>query len=346
MEFYDANPEFVLPKTRMNEVKGFVKGGLRDLSISRTSFTWGIPVPGHEGHIMYVWIDALVNYIAALGFPDEGAEKFKKFWPGLNMVGKDILRFHAVYWPAFLMAAGLEPPTRVFAHGWWTSEGRKISKSLGNVIDPFALVKEFGLDPVRYFLMREVPFGNDGDFSRKAFIHRNNGDLANDFGNLAQRSLSMIAKNCDGKVPSKKAQDGSDVALLAAIISRFQGEKNQRGNAMRTLIDRQAIHLYLEIILETVSGFNAYFAHQAPWALKKTDTERMEAVLYTTAEALRRLAILAWPVMPDSMDKILDQLSVPKNQRTFEFLGEKGALKPGIKLPAPEGVFPRILDEA
>lgn len=338
LEFYDANPEFVLPKTRMNEVKGFVKGGLRDLSISRTSFTWGIPVPGHEGHIMYVWIDALVNYIAALGFPDEEAKQFKKFWPGLNMVGKDILRFHAVYWPAFLMAAGLEPPTRVFAHGWWTSEGKKISKSLGNVIDPFALVKEFGLDPVRYFLMREVPFGNDGDFSRKAFIHRNNGDLANDFGNLAQRSLSMIAKNCAGKVPSNKAGKDADKTLLKDI-------SGQLDNARKHL-DTQAIHLYLEDLWAGVGAANGYISSAEPWALKKTDPERMAAVLYTTAEAVRRLAILAQPVMPDAMDKMLNLLSVPPDQRSFAHLGDDFALKAGTKLPAPEGVFPRIMDEA
>lgn len=334
LKLYQDHPDFVLPKTRMNEVKSFVEGGLRDLSISRTSFKWGVPVPGHEGHIMYVWIDALTNYISALGYPDE---KFKKFWPGINMVGKDILRFHAVYWPALLMAAGIEPPTRVFAHGWWTSEGQKISKSLGNVIDPFALVEEFGLDAVRYFLMREVPFGNDGDFSRKAFITRSNADLANDLGNLAQRSLSMIAKNCGGKVPDNSKMDAEDKAVLSDINAKIDG--------LRGHIDVQAIHLFLNDLWASISGMNVYFAGKEPWALKKENPARMEAVLYTTAEALRRLAILALPVMPDGMDRMLDLLAVPKAERTFAHLGDKFALKPGTPLPAPEGIFPRIQDE-
>ncbi len=337
MEFYQANPGFVLPKTRFNEVKSFVKGGLRDLSISRTSFKWGVPVPGHEGHIMYVWIDALINYISALGYPDEKAEKFRKFWPGINMVGKDILRFHAVYWPALLMAAGAQPPARVFAHGWWTNEGQKISKSLGNVIDPFDLVEDFGLDPVRYFLMREVPFGNDGDFSRAAFIHRNNGDLANDFGNLCQRSLSMIAKNCLGKVPAPGKLEAKDEALLKDIELNLP--------PLRERIDAQAIHLYLEDLRRLISEANSYISEQEPWALKKTNPKRMEAVLYTTAEAIRRLAILAQPVMPDAMNKMLSLLAVPEDQRTFAHIGDDFMLKSGTPLPKPEAIFPRIQDD-
>ncbi len=326
----------MLPKTRFNEVKSFVKGGLRDLSISRTSFQWGVPVPGHKDHIMYVWIDALTNYISALGYPDEQAEKFKKFWPGLNMVGKDILRFHAVYWPAFLMAAGVAPPARVFAHGWWTNEGQKISKSLGNVIDPFELVEEFGLDAVRYFLMREVPFGNDGDFSRKAFIHRINGDLANDFGNLAQRCLSMIAKNCGGKVPNNrqpKKQDERIKDISVNIIS-----------PLRDFIDNQEIHKALELIWLQISKINSYFTGEEPWVLKTKNPARMGSVLYRTADSIRNLAILAQPVMPDAMNKMLDLLSVPENQRTFAHLGDDFALKPGTKLPDPVAIFPRIQD--
>jgi len=337
LKLYEEHPDFVLPKTRLNEVKSFVAGGLRDLSISRTSFKWGVPVPGHEKHIMYVWIDALTNYISALGYPDENAEKFSKFWPGINMVGKDILRFHAVYWPAFLMAAGLAPPRRVFAHGWWTNEGQKISKSLGNVIDPFQLVEEFGLDPVRYFLMREVPFGNDGDFSRQSFIHRNNGDLANDFGNLCQRSLSMIAKNCDGKVPAAGELAAADEALLLDIELNLP--------TLREKIDVQAIHLYLEDLWKLVGEANSYFSGQEPWVLKKTDPERMNAVLYSTAEAVRRLAILAQPVMPDSMNRMLDLLAVPKDQRMFDHIGGDFMLKPGTRLPPPVAIFPRIQDE-
>ena len=285
---------------------------------------------------MYVWIDALTNYISALGYPDENAEKFRKFWPGLNMVGKDILRFHAVYWPAFLMAAGVAPPARVFAHGWWTNEGRKISKSLGNVIDPFELVEEFGLDAVRYFLMREVPFGNDGDFSRKAFIHRINGDLANDFGNLAQRCLSMIAKNCGGKVPSANIIKGVDDLILHSAKTLLLD--------CRPHIESQAIHYYVGAIWDFISDVNGYFSYHQPWVLKKTDPKRMEAVLYTSAEAIRHLAIMAWPVMPDAMNKMLDLLSVPEEQRTFAHLGDDFALKPGTPLPEPVAIFPRIQD--
>lgn len=206
LAYYDAHPDFILPESRRNEVVSFVKGGLNDLSVSRTTFKWGVPVPGDEDHIMYVWLDALTNYITAAGYPETDSADFQKFWPAdLHMVGKDILRFHAVYWPAFLMAAGIELPKRVYAHGWWTNEGEKISKSLGNVIDPTELANRYGLDQVRYFMLREVPFGNDGDFSHTAMVNRMNGELANDFGNLAQRVLSMTAKNCDGIVPTPGA---------------------------------------------------------------------------------------------------------------------------------------------
>ncbi|MBT4890632.1 MAG: methionine--tRNA ligase, partial [Rhodospirillales bacterium] len=215
LKYYEDHPDFVLPKTRLNEVTSFIKGGLRDLSVSRTSFNWGIPVPGDDKHIMYVWLDALTNYITAAGFPDTDSESYQKYWPAdLHMVGKDILRFHAVYWPAFLMAADLAPPKRVYAHGWWTNEGEKISKSVGNAIDPLDLIAEFGLDQVRYFLMREVPFGNDGDYSRTAMIQRTNADLANDFGNLSQRVLSMVFKNCDAAIPAPQAFTDEDNAML------------------------------------------------------------------------------------------------------------------------------------
>ena len=337
MEFYAANPDFVLPKSRMNEVTSFVKGGLRDLSISRTSFSWGVPVPDAPGHIMYVWIDALINYITAVGFPDDASEAFTAYWPAdLHMVGKDILRFHAVYWPAFLMAAGVAPPKRVFAHGWWTNEGQKISKSLGNVIDPFALIDEFGLDPVRYFLMREVPFGNDGDFSRQAFIHRMNGDLANDFGNLAQRCLSMIAKNCDGAVPAPGPLAEPDQTLLATADALI--------DEVRAHIDVQAIHLALDAVWRVVAQANGYFAGQEPWALKKTDPERMNTVLYVTAEVVRQLAILAQPVTPDAMARLLDQLGVAPDARDFTHLGADNRLAPGTALPKPQGVFPRHVE--
>lgn len=352
LKFYEENPDFVLPKSRMNEVKSFVRGGkemvdgaLRDLSVSRTSFKWGVPVPDAPEHIMYVWIDALTNYMTAAGYPDQTSDKFKTFWPvAKHMVGKDIIRHHAVYWPAFLMAAEIETPKRVFAHGWWTNEGQKISKSTGNVIDPFQLIEEFGLDAVRYFLMREVPFGNDGDFSRSAFIARMNSDLANDFGNLAQRSLSMIAKNCDGKVPSSANLNAEDKEILVTLFGTM--------HILREFSEHESITEMIKAIWKQIADLNSYISNQAPWALKKTDPERMEAVLYTVVEGVRQLAIMVQPIMPDGMDKMLDLLSVPKNERTFAHIdGMKDgelisfALKTGTELPKPEGVFPRFVED-
>ncbi len=240
LALYDSNPEIIGPKTRYNEVYSFVKGGLRDLSISRTTFSWGIPVPGNDKHVMYVWIDALTNYITALGYPKDGGD-FATFWPEAHhMVGKDIIRFHCVYWPAFLMAADITPPKRVFAHGWWTVEGQKMSKSLGNAIDPNALVETYGLDQLRYFMMREIPFGNDGDFSESAIAGRINGELANEFGNLAQRVLSFIAKNCDGRLPEPSEQIEDDRQLLDLAW--------QTVDRCRASIDKQAMHDVLEQI--------------------------------------------------------------------------------------------------
>jgi len=334
LDYFEQMPETVLPRSRKNEVASFVKGGLRDLSVSRTSFKWGIPVPGDDAHIMYVWIDALTNYLTAIGYPDVDSESFKTFWPAdVHMVGKDILRFHAVYWPAFLMAAGLEPPQRIFAHGWWTNEGQKISKSLGNVIDPFELITEYGLDQMRYFLMREVPFGQDGDFSREAMANRINSDLANDFGNLAQRSLSMIAKNCGGQVPNPGELSSDDKELLSKSEAMLEDA--------RAAMDGQAIHDYLAAVWKVIGETNGYFARSEPWALKKTDPDRMATVLYVTAEVVRRCAILAQPVVPDAMARLLDQLAVPAQARSFAHAGEAHRLAPGTALPAPEGVFPR-----
>ena len=338
LEFYAANPDFVLPKTRLNEVTSFVSGGLQDLSVSRTTFKWGVPVPGDDDHIMYVWLDALTNYITGVGFPETEKGEYVKYWPAdLHMVGKDILRFHAVYWPAFLMAAGLEPPRRVFAHGWWTNEGRKISKSLGNIIDPVELVKKYGLDQVRYFLLREVPFGNDGDFAHQAMINRMNGELANDYGNLAQRVLSMINKNCDGKVPEPGNFIGSDEPLL--LMSRaLLGQ-------IRDFMDVQAFHKALEELWVVIRDANAYVDNQAPWKLAKEDRARMGTVLYVLAETIRHLALLTQPFMPDASARILDQLAVVEDARSFAFFGPDHALKPGTALPKPEGVFPRYQEE-
>jgi methionyl-tRNA synthetase len=339
LKYYDENPDFILPHTRRNEVISFVKSGMRDLSVSRTAIAWGVPVPNEPKHVMYVWLDALTNYITATGYPDTNDTKYKKFWPAdLHLVGKDIVRFHAVYWPAFLMAAGLPVPHRVFAHGWWTNEGQKISKSVGNVIDPNELITTYGLDQTRYFLMREVPFGNDGDFSRAAMIRRINSELANDLGNLAQRSLSMINKNCGAKVPVCGMLSDADKLLL--------GKAKALLGQVRDELDVQAYHKALDHVWLVIGDANRYVDEMAPWGLKKTDPARMETVLYTLGETVRYVAILLQPFMPTVMAKLLDQLAVPADQRTFaQLIDDKFALKSGTALPVPEGVFPRYVDQ-
>lgn len=337
IDYYNSEPKRIMPESRRNEVVSFVKGGLQDLSISRTSFKWGIPVPSDESHIMYVWLDALTNYITAAGYPDTESKPFDTFWPAsVHVVGKDILRFHAVYWPAFLMAAGLEPPERVFAHGWWTVEGQKMSKSLGNVIEPFQLMEEYGLDQVRYFLLREVPFGNDGDFSKTSLVNRINHELANDYGNLAQRVLSMIKKNCGSKVPVVGALTDDDQALLKQCDGLL--------GTTRERIDDLALHEVLDVIWQVIRKANVYVDHQAPWALRKSDPERMATVLYVLAECLRHLAILTQPFVPDASEKLLDQLGVDVSARAFDCLGPEHALVSGSDLPPPVGIFPRRVD--
>lgn len=334
---YEAHPEFIGPDERRNEVVSFVKGGLKDLSISRTTFDWGIPVPDDPEHVMYVWVDALTNYITGLGFPDTDSEMFRKFWPAdLHVIGKDIVRFHAVYWPAFLWSAGIEAPKRVYAHGFLFNRGEKMSKSLGNVIDPFTLTDHYGVDAVRFFFLREVPFGQDGNYSHEAIVNRINADLANDLGNLAQRSLSMIAKNLDGVVPAPGELSDNDQAILARADALLA--------LCRTAFDAQAIHTAINAVWAVVAEANRYFAGEAPWALRKTDPERMGTVLYVTAEVIRQVAILAQPIMPASTARLLDLLAVPEEERVFAALGSAGRLAVGAKLPAPAGVFPRYVE--
>ena len=338
LKFYDDNPDFIAPQSRRNEVLSFVKGGLRDLSVSRTTFNWGVPVPGDDEHIMYVWLDALTNYITGVGYPETDSGEYATYWPcDLHMVGKDILRFHAVYWPAFLLAAGLEAPKRVYAHGWWTNEGKKISKSTGNIIDPIDLVARYGLDQVRYFLLREVPFGNDGDFSHQAMVNRMNGELANDLGNLAQRVLSMVAKNCDGAVPQHGDFTDDDHALLGAAREIIEKQ--------RDAIDRQSFHEALETVWVVIRSANGYVDSQAPWKLKKEDPDRMATVLYVLSESIRRIALVLQPFMPDTMSRMLEQVAVSADHRTFAHLGEDHHLRPGTALPEPEGLFPRFIVE-
>jgi methionyl-tRNA synthetase len=334
LKLYEDNPEFVAPSSRRSEVLSFVKGGLRDLSISRTTFSWGIPVPDAPGHVMYVWLDALNNYVTACGFPDTTAPRWH-YWPAdVHMVGKDIIRFHAVYWPAFLMAAGLPLPKRISSHGWWVVEGEKMSKSLGNVIEPRKLAETYGLDQIRYFLLREKPFGADGSMSHPAIVSRINVELANDLGNLAQRSLSLIARNCGGILPARAPHTEDDIALLTHVEAL--------PDLVRANIDRQTFHDGLEEIWKVIRAANGYIDRQAPWALNKTDKTRMNAVLRVLVDTIRTVATLLQPFMPSSMANMLDQLGVPQDARSFAAL--QTPLTDGTALPPPQGVFPRYVE--
>jgi methionyl-tRNA synthetase len=336
LAFYEAHPDFISPNSRRNEVLSFVRGGLNDLSVSRTTFKWGVQVPDDPAHVMYVWLDALTNYLTAVGFPDEAAPRWH-YWPAdLHVVGKEIVRFHAVYWPAFLMAAGLPVPGRIFSHGWWTAEGEKMSKSVGNVVEPRELVDQFGLDAVRFFLLREVPFGNDGDFSKRALISRMNVELANDLGNLAQRTLSQLARNCTAALPPRGDATEDDASLLAAA--------NALPGLLRDRLDRLAFNEALEEVWKVIRAANGYIDRQAPWALKRTDTTRMETVLRLLVDVLRGVATVLQPFMPDSMARMLDQLGVPADARGLADL--MTPLPAGTPLPAPAGIFPRYVEPA
>ncbi|GAA3312490.1 methionine--tRNA ligase [Arthrobacter ramosus] len=338
LALYEEQPEFGAPQYRFNEVISFVKQGLQDLSISRTTFDWGVPVPGNDKHVMYVWVDALTNYLTGVGYPDAGSEAFSKFWPAdVHVIGKDISRFHAIFWPAFLMSAGLELPKRVMIHGFLTNNGVKMSKSLGNVVAPKDFVEQYGLDQVRFFFLREVPFGADGSYNHEAIVGRMNADLANNFGNLAQRSLSMVAKNCEGKVPVPGDFSAEDTALLAQAGGLL--------DVARAAFEKQEFSRALEAIWAVLGDTNAYFAEQAPWVLRKTDVERMNTVLYVTLEVVRIVAILAQPVMPTSAAKLLEVLGQPEGEAR-QFAAIATPIVPGTELPAPAPVFPRYEEPA
>jgi methionyl-tRNA synthetase len=339
LALYESQPDFIGPDARRNEVTSFVKRGLKDLSISRTTFDWGVKVPNDPQHVMYVWVDALTNYITGVGFPDE-TEKNWRFWPAdLHIIGKDIIRFHAVYWPAFLMSAGIDLPKRVYAHGFLFSRGEKMSKSVGNVVDPFNLADQYGVDQIRYFFLREVAFGQDGNYNHEAIVARINADLANDLGNLAQRSLSMIAKQLGGVLPTPGALSDND----KAILKQTDGMIALAREAMAT----QQIHQWLNAVWAVVAEANRYFAGEAPWALAKTDPARQGTVLYVTAEVVRQIAILTQPVMPAASSKLLDSLGIGEGEaRMFSALGGKTRIAPGTPLPAPVGVFPRYVEPA
>ena len=334
LALYENQPDFIGPDSRKNEVISFVKSGLKDLSISRTTFDWGVKVPDDEGHVMYVWVDALTNYITGVGFPDEGDANWH-YWPAdVHIIGKDIIRFHAVYWPAFLMSAGIPVQKRVFAHGFLFNRGEKMSKSVGNVVDPFSLADAYGVDQLRYFFLREVPFGQDGNYNHEAIVARTNADLANDLGNLAQRSLSMIGKQYQGVLPEPGAFSDNDKAILAMADGMLE--------QARTAMSTQQIHHALNAIWAVVAEANRYFAGEAPWALAKTDPTRQQTVLYVTAEVVRQIAILAQPAMPDACAKLLDILGIAPDARDFAALGTR--IKGGAQLPPPAPIFPRYVE--
>jgi methionyl-tRNA synthetase len=336
LSLYESNRDFVGPETRRNEIVSFVKGGLQDLSISRTTFDWGLAVPGDPKHVMYVWIDALNNYLTGTGFPDDSSP-LRHYWPAdVHIIGKDIVRFHAVYWPAFLMSAGIPVPKRVFGHGFLFNRGEKMSKSVGNVIDPFALAEAYGVDQLRYFFLREVPFGQDGNYSHEAIVNRINADLANDLGNLAQRSLSMIDRNCDGALPAPGDLTQVDEALLAAARALPEKARAAMGNF--------ALHTVLAEIWAVVAEANRYIASQEPWVLRKQNPVRMGTVLYVTAETLRMIGILAQPFVPSAAAKLLELLGVSEGERMLARVSADQRLPPGTRLLKPEPIFPRYVE--
>jgi methionyl-tRNA synthetase len=335
LALYEAQPDFVTPDKYRNEIVAFVQRGLKDLSISRTTFDWGVPVPGDERHVMYVWVDALTNYLTGTGFPGQGERA--KFWPAdAHVIGKDITRFHAIFWPAFLMSADIALPKQIVVHGFLFNRGEKMSKSVGNVIDPFTLADHYGVDGLRYFFLREVPFGQDGNYSHEAIVARINADLANDLGNLAQRSLSMIAKNCEGRIPEPGAVLEPDADMLASAYDALA--------LVRIAMAKYAPHIALGEIWAVVSEANRYFAGQEPWKLTKTDPARRDAVLFTTIETLRVIGLLCQPFIPEAAGKLLDLLAVRPDQRQLSYATPEHRLWQGVALPAPAPIFPRYVE--
>lgn len=338
LDFYAANPDFMRPESRKNETIRFVEGGLRDLSLSRTSFDWGVKVPGSENHVMYVWLDALTTYISGIGFPDD-TEEWRKYWPAsVHIIGKDIVRFHTVYWPAFLMSAGLPLPKQVFGHGFLLSRGEKMSKSLGNVVDPMALAETFGVDALRYFLIREVSFGQDGSYSAEAIVARVNAELANSFGNLAQRTLSFIFKNLDGRLPEIHGHNEADNELFDVVCGAVERD-------IPAAFEALAMSQAMESWMQAVFACNAYIDTQAPWTLKKTDPQRMETVLATLFICIAQLAVAALPVIPGSAKKLLDQMGIPEDVRSYigvQLHWYSPLAESGFRLEQPQGLFPRL----
>ncbi len=337
LEFYEKNPNFISPASRKNEVISFVKSGLKDLSVSRKSFSWGIKVPNDNEHVIYVWLDALTNYISALNYPNKDDELYKKFWPAsVHLIGKDILRFHAIYWPAFLLAAKITPPKKVYGHGWILSNEEKMSKSKGNILDPLEIIKQYGLDPLRYYLIKEVSFGNDGNISQERLEDCINSDLANNFGNLCQRVSAFVIKNCDSKVPEKIKFENDDIKIL--------DEYNQNLDKLRSEIDNQNINYYIDYIVNRLFEANKYFNDQEPWK-KKDDKIRLNTIVYTTLEIVRKVTFLLYPIIPHSSLKALKIFNLEEKDVIFQSIGNKEFLKKGSAINKIDILFNKIEKE-
>ena len=337
LEFYEKNPDFISPASRKNEVISFVKSGLKDLSVSRKSFSWGIKVPNDNEHVIYVWLDALTNYISALNYPNKDDELYKKFWPAsVHLIGKDILRFHAIYWPAFLLAAKITPPKKVYGHGWILSNEEKMSKSKGNILDPLEIIKQYGLDPLRYYLIKEVSFGNDGNISQERLEDCINSDLANNFGNLCQRVSAFVIKNCDSKVPEKIKFENDDIKIL--------DEYSQNLDKLRSEIDNQNINYYINYIVNRLFEANKYFNDQEPWK-KKDDKIRLNTIVYTTLEIVRKVTFLLYPIIPQSSLKALKIFNLEEKDVIFQSIGNNEFLKKGSAINKIDILFNKIEKE-
>jgi methionyl-tRNA synthetase len=334
LDLYERNKSFILPNSRMNEIKNFVQSGLKDISISRKNISWGIPVEDNTEHSIYVWLDALTNYISALDWCD-GSKSFDRFWPAdIHLIGKDITRFHAVYWPAFLFSAGLDVPKMIFSHGFLLNKGEKISKSVGNTVDPIDLLEHYGVDQLRFYLLSATPFGNDGNYSHELITNHSNAFLSNDLGNLSQRCLKMVFSKCDGKIPNKGDLNKADLFLLNNAYDLYQ-------NSLKCMDDYQ-IHAYLNSIFDIISLANKYFSDQKPWELDKDSPDRMHTVLWVTCEILRITSILLQPVIVDGSNKLLDFLNIDSKERSFINLNPSFAVKSGLEIKEPQVIFPKI----
>ena len=338
LNFYEENPDFILPRSRKNEVVKFVKSGLKDLSVSRTSFSWGIPVPKANKHVIYVWLDALTNYLSALNYPDQKSNQYKKFWPAdIHIIGKDILRFHAIYWPAFLMAAKIPLPKRVYGHGWILSDEKKMSKSLGNILDPLEIIKKYGIDPLRYYLIKEVSIGNDGSISLKSLKDCVNNDLANNYGNLCQRVFTFVEKNCNSLIPYYKNFSKEDETVTKDLTRKVPD--------LKKLMNKQELNHYMKEVIDFSFTANKYFNDLKPWDLKKNNIDRMNAVIYTVLNQIRSISILLHPIIPGSSEKILYSLGIDKKDFNLESLINVNFLKKGTKINMPGILFKKIEDD-